>query len=77
MKCTRMRRANTKIASLGYIGIETTRRGAWAAFATRLLGMMIAPNMPEEGPLYLKMDDYPWSTAVTVSNSTGKTIPPR
>lgn len=48
------------IRGLGYIGIETTDMAKWKTFGTDILGMMIAPNMPDNGDLYLKMDEYPY-----------------
>jgi 3,4-dihydroxy-9,10-secoandrosta-1,3,5(10)-triene-9,17-dione 4,5-dioxygenase len=55
-----LRRIDMKIASLGYVGIESTRCEDWESFATTILGMAVAPNIPDDGPLYLKMDEYPW-----------------
>ena len=48
------------IRSLGYIGIESTDLSKWREFGTEVLGMMIAPGMPDDGNLYLKMDARPF-----------------
>ncbi len=49
--------------SLGYARIETTDLGKWRAYGTEVLGMMVAPNMPDDA-LYLKMDERPFRLAV-------------
>lgn len=46
------------IAALGYVVIETTDLEKWRVFATRILGLMVAPNIKSERQLYLKMDEY-------------------
>lgn len=48
------------IRALGYVTIEAADLSRWEHFATRVLGMMVAPNMPDDGNLYLKMDAYPY-----------------
>lgn len=48
------------IKALGYIAIESTNIESWRHFATDVVGMMIAPGMPEDEDLYLKMDEHPW-----------------
>ena len=44
--------------ALGYVVIESTDLAKWKHFATRVLGMMVAPSIAEDGVLYLKMDEY-------------------
>lgn len=46
------------ICALGYVEIETTDLGKWQQFGTQVLGLMVAPELPADGVLYLKMDDY-------------------
>ena len=48
------------IRSLGYVCIESTDLEKWRSFATDIVGLMIAPNMPEDGNLYFKMDERPF-----------------
>lgn len=51
------------IKALGYIGIESTNPEQWRHYATHVIGMMVAPGMPE-GDLFLKMDEYSWRIRV-------------
>jgi 3,4-dihydroxy-9,10-secoandrosta-1,3,5(10)-triene-9,17-dione 4,5-dioxygenase len=44
--------------SLGYLRIEATDTGAWREFGTKLLGM-VEGRGPEQGAVYLRMDDFP------------------
>jgi 3,4-dihydroxy-9,10-secoandrosta-1,3,5(10)-triene-9,17-dione 4,5-dioxygenase len=46
------------IRSLGYLRIEASDVGAWREFGVRALGM-VEGRGPEEGALYLRMDDFP------------------
>jgi 3,4-dihydroxy-9,10-secoandrosta-1,3,5(10)-triene-9,17-dione 4,5-dioxygenase len=46
------------IRSLGYLRIEAADVGAWREFGVRVLGMTEGRG-PEEGALYLRMDDFP------------------
>lgn len=53
------------IKALGYLAIETTNVAQWQSFATDVVGMMLAPGMPQvangEGDeAFFKMDEYPW-----------------
>lgn len=48
------------IRALGYVIIESTNLDAWRQFGTQVLGMMVAPGMPEDDQLCLKMDEYPY-----------------
>ncbi len=48
------------IRSLGYVILQSTDLAGWRHFATDVLGMMVAPAMPDDGSLYLKMDEYPY-----------------
>jgi 3,4-dihydroxy-9,10-secoandrosta-1,3,5(10)-triene-9,17-dione 4,5-dioxygenase len=51
------------ISSLGYVRIESADPGAWREFGLKILGMTegSAPKGggPEEGAVYLRMDDFP------------------
>ena len=46
------------IRSLGYLRIESAVVAAWREFGVRILGM-VEGRGPEEGALYLRMDDFP------------------
>ena len=46
------------IGSLGYLRIESADVAAWREFGVRVLGM-VEGRGPEEGALYLRMDDFP------------------
>jgi 3,4-dihydroxy-9,10-secoandrosta-1,3,5(10)-triene-9,17-dione 4,5-dioxygenase len=46
------------IRSLGYLRIESADVAAWREFGVRILGM-VEGRGPEEGALYLRMDDFP------------------
>jgi len=46
------------IRSLGYLRISATDTGAWREFGVRVLGM-VEGRGPEEGAVYLRMDDFP------------------
>ena len=51
------------ISSLGYLRVESADPGAWRDFGLKILGMTegSAPKGggPEEGAVYLRMDDFP------------------
>ena len=51
------------ISSLGYLRIESADVGAWREFGVKVLGLTegSAPKggRPEEGAVYLRMDDFP------------------
>ena len=46
------------ISSLGYLRFESADVGAWSEFGLKVLGMTEGRG-PEEGALYLRMDDFP------------------
>jgi 3,4-dihydroxy-9,10-secoandrosta-1,3,5(10)-triene-9,17-dione 4,5-dioxygenase len=48
----------TAIQSLGYLRIEATDVAAWREFGVRVLGM-VEGRGPEDGALYLRMDEFP------------------
>lgn len=48
----------SEIRSLGYLRIEAADPGAWREFGTKLLGMTEGRG-PEQGAVYLRMDDFP------------------
>ena len=52
------------IRSLGYVLIESTDPQQWLQFGTEVLGMMVAPGMPDDGNIYLKMDERPFRWAI-------------
>jgi 3,4-dihydroxy-9,10-secoandrosta-1,3,5(10)-triene-9,17-dione 4,5-dioxygenase len=52
------------VRSLGYVWIESTDPAQWLSFGTEVLGMMVAPGMPDDGNVYLKMDARPYRFAI-------------
>lgn len=52
------------IKSLGYLWIESTDVRKWRDFGTQILGLMLAPGMPDDGNVYLKMDERPYRFAI-------------
>ena len=48
------------VRSLGYVVIDSADPSAWLEYGTNILGMMVAPNMPDDGNVYLKMDERPF-----------------
>lgn len=54
-----------EVRSLGYVLIESTDPAKWLHFGTEILGLMVAPNMPDDGNVYLKMDARPFRFAIT------------
>lgn len=52
------------VKSLGYLRIESTEAAKWREYGTAVLGMMVAPTMPEDGNVYLKMDERPYRFAI-------------
>ena len=50
--------------SLGYVWIESADPSQWLSFGTEVLGLMVAPAMPEDGNVYLKVDERPYRFAI-------------
>jgi 3,4-dihydroxy-9,10-secoandrosta-1,3,5(10)-triene-9,17-dione 4,5-dioxygenase len=48
------------VRSLGYVSIEASDPQKWLDFGTEVLGMMVAPGMPTDDRVYLKMDARPF-----------------
>jgi 3,4-dihydroxy-9,10-secoandrosta-1,3,5(10)-triene-9,17-dione 4,5-dioxygenase len=46
------------ISSLGYLRFESADLAAWREFGVKILGMTEGRG-PEDGVLYLRMDDFP------------------
>lgn len=57
------------VRSYGYVVIQTAKLDEWRDFATNVLGMMIAPGMPDDGNLYLKMDERPFRFMIVEGDS--------
>lgn len=57
------------VRSLGYVWIESTDPQQWLEYGTQVLGLMVAPGMPDDGVLYLKMDERPFRFAVVKSDT--------
>lgn len=53
-----------EIRSLGYVVIETANQDAWEDYGTNILGLMKSPTMPDNGTVYLKMDERPYRFAI-------------
>lgn len=53
------------VRSLGYVVIESTDPAKWLDYGTHILGLMAAPGMPDDGNVYLKMDERPFRFAIT------------
>jgi len=52
------------VRSLGYVRIESTDPAKWLEYGTEVLGLMVAPGMPDDGNVYLKMDARPYRFAI-------------
>jgi len=52
------------VRSLGYVLIESTNPQQWLEFGTAVLGLMVAPAMPDDGAVYFKMDERPFRLAI-------------
>ena len=52
------------VCSLGYVRIESTDPQKWLEYGTEVLGLMVAPGMPDNGNVYLKMDARPYRFAI-------------
>lgn len=52
------------VRSLGYVWIESTDPAKWRQYGTDIMGLMEAPNMPDDGNVYLKMDARPYRFAI-------------
>jgi 3,4-dihydroxy-9,10-secoandrosta-1,3,5(10)-triene-9,17-dione 4,5-dioxygenase len=52
------------VRSLGYVRIESTDPQKWLQYGTEVLGLMVAPGMPADGSVYLKMDQRPFRFAI-------------
>ena len=63
------------IRSLGYVIIESTDIALWQHFGTQVMGLMVAPGMPEDGNLYLKMDEYPYRFMIVPSDRDRFSVP--
>jgi 3,4-dihydroxy-9,10-secoandrosta-1,3,5(10)-triene-9,17-dione 4,5-dioxygenase len=45
--------------------IESSNPQQWLDYGTQVLGLMVAPGMPDDGNVYLKMDARPFRFAIT------------
>ncbi len=58
------------VRSLGYAWIESTDPQRWLEYGTEILGVMVAPGMPQsDDMLYLKMDERPFRFAIQKGDS--------
>ena len=51
------------VRGLGYLGLESQDPAGWEAFATRVLGLMVAPHS-SDGVVQLKLDEWPQRISV-------------
>ena len=56
------------ISSLGYLRIESADPGAWREFGLKILGLTEGRG-PEEGAVYLRMDDFPARLVIVPGSS--------
>jgi 3,4-dihydroxy-9,10-secoandrosta-1,3,5(10)-triene-9,17-dione 4,5-dioxygenase len=56
------------VRSLGYVVIESTDPQKWLEFGRDILGLMVAPGMPDDGSVYLKVDERPFRFAIVKSD---------
>lgn len=59
------------VRSLGYVFIDSTDIEAWRDYGTNILGLMEAPGMPDNGNLYLKVDERPFRFAIRKADTDG------
>ena len=52
------------VRSLGYVVIESAEPSKWLEYGRDILGLMPAPNMPDDGNVYLKIDERPFRFAI-------------
>ena len=56
------------VRSLAYVVIESTEPQQWLDYGTNILGLMVAPTMPQDGNVYLKLDTRPYRFAIVKSD---------
>ena len=61
-------RGRTVISSLGYLRISSANPAAWREFGVKVLGLTEGRG-PEEGAVYLRMDDFPARLAIIPGSS--------
>ncbi|MFW2337751.1 MAG: hypothetical protein ACN4GB_05985, partial [Candidatus Nanopelagicales bacterium] len=44
--------------------IDSSNPEQWLEYGTNILGLMVAPTMPDDGTVYLKMDERPFRFAI-------------
>jgi 3,4-dihydroxy-9,10-secoandrosta-1,3,5(10)-triene-9,17-dione 4,5-dioxygenase len=57
------------VRSMGYARIESTDPQKWLEYGTQVLGLMVAPGMPDDGNIYLKMDERPFRFAIVAGET--------
>ncbi len=63
------------IRSLGYMRIDATDMDAWREFGLKVLGMVEGKGTTP-GALYLRMDDFPARSMVTISSALASSSQP-
>ena len=63
------------IRSLGYLRIESADVAAWREFGIRILGLTEGRG-PEDGALYLRMDDFPARLVIVPGSTVSGCSPP-
>lgn len=57
------------VRSLGYVVIDSTDPQQWLTYGTEVLGLMVAPGMPDDDNVYLKLDERPFRFAINKAES--------
>ena len=66
--------ATAVIRSLGYLRIESADVAAWREFGVKVLGL-VEGRGPEDGALYLRMDDFPARLVIVPGRGSGCSPP--
>ncbi len=60
-----------QVKSLGYAVIQSTDLTKWESYADDVVGLMRSTSMPDNGTLYLKMDERPFRYAIQKGDVDG------
>lgn len=60
-----------QVKSLGYVVIGSTDLDKWKTYGTEVCGMMLSPSTPDNGSIYLKMDQRPFRYQVVPAEFDG------
>lgn len=59
------------IKSLGYVVVQSTDLDKWQDFGTNVIGMMQSTSMPDNGSVYLRMDQRPFRYQIVKGDFDG------